>query len=120
MLIVKSPVITEKSLQQATTGVYTFSVANTATKPEIAKMIAKLYSVVVKKVRVQSVIGQKVRRKTGIFKQSDWKKALVTLKSGQVIKAFELAEQKTVDHTDHTDHTGHNHDEPEVTVKKKN
>jgi large subunit ribosomal protein L23 len=111
-MLIDTPVITEKSLQHAQNGVYTFAVAKTATKSEIAKLVAKLYSVEVTSVRVQSVKGKAVRRKTGIFKENDWKKALVTVKKGQAIKEFELPEQKEAEH-DHSheghDHAGHDH-----------
>lgn len=95
MLMIEKPIITEKTLAQAQTGVYTFAVHSLATKSEIGKAVARLYSVAVTRVRVQSVTGQEVRRKSGIGKKPDWKKALVTVKKGQKIKEFDLPEKET-------------------------
>ncbi len=99
MSIISQPVITEKSLAAATNGKYSFAVKANATKPEIAKAVAKLYSVVVTKVHVQSIIGHNVRQKTGLGKQKDWKKAIVTLKAGQVIKDFEFPQEEKSNET---------------------
>lgn len=94
MTTIENPVITEKSLQAAENGIYSFVVAKTATKPEIAKLVEKLYGVKVQKVRVVSVTGQTVRRKSGIGRKKDWKKALVTLVNGEKIKDFQIKEEK--------------------------
>lgn len=94
MLIIERPIITEKSLAKAQEGVYTFAVAPRSPKSEIAKALEKLYNVSVFSVRIQSVKGKQVRRKTGIGKERDWKKALVTVKAGQTIKDFELEQPK--------------------------
>ncbi len=91
-MIIEKPIITEKSLAQAATGVYTFAVLPTATSSEIRKAVASLYGVTVTGVRTQNVNGQMVRRKTGIGHEKDWKKAFVTVKAGQKIKDFELEE----------------------------
>jgi large subunit ribosomal protein L23 len=96
MTIIAKPIITEKSLAQAEKSVYTFAVHDTATKPEIAKAIEALYKVKVAKVRVAAVKGQVVRRRNGIGKQRDWKKAVITLTAGQSIKDFEF-EAETVE-----------------------
>lgn len=101
MLTIENPIITEKSLQAAENNVYTFMVANSATKPEIAKAVEKLYGVTVEAVRVQGVKGQTVRRRNGFGKQKDWKKALVTLAKGNKIKEFELSESAHQSDHDH-------------------
>ncbi len=95
MLIIEQPIITEKSLQLAQQGTYTFAVDTAATKNEIAKAAEKLYGIEVTKVRVQSKVGKRVRRRTGIGKEKDWKKALISVKAGQSIKEFELKEEQT-------------------------
>lgn len=95
-MIIERPVITEKSMTMAASGIYTFAVADTATKSEVAKAVHSTYKVDVTKVRILSVKGQVVRRRTGLGKTSDWKKAVVTVKAGQKIKDFEFeAESKT-------------------------
>ncbi len=92
-MIINQPVITEKSLRLAQDGVYTFVVDRSATKPEIAKALTKLYGVAVATVNLASVKGKTVRRKTGIGHQNNWKKAMITLEKGQQIKDFALAEE---------------------------
>lgn len=96
MTIITKPIITEKSLANAEKGVYTFAVADKTSKPEIAKAVEAIYKVTVKNVRVSSVKGHEVRRKNGIGKQRDWKKAIVTLTAGQTIKDFQF-EAETVE-----------------------
>ena len=91
-MIIEKPIITEKSLAQAATGVYTFAVNPKATSAEVRKAVAGLYGVTVTDVRTLNVNGKMVRRKTGIGYEKDWKKALVTVKAGQKIKEFELEE----------------------------
>jgi large subunit ribosomal protein L23 len=93
-LIVLAPVITETSMNGQAYGKYTFKVALNANKIEIARAIeeiAKPEKVNVTKVNTLIVKGEKRRslnrRDSG--KTPDWKKAIVTLAPGQVIRKFE-------------------------------
>lgn len=94
MLMIEQPIITEKSMALTDKGTYTFAVNKDATKGSVAAAIAQLYGVTVTKVQIQSVTGQTIRRRTGVGRERDWKKAIVTLKAGQKIKAFALKEEK--------------------------
>ncbi len=89
---IQRPVITEKSLERASRGWYTFAVTKSAKKGAIAAEVEKMYHVNVTGVRTIAVHG-KVRR-TGRSmirtKKPDWKKAVVQLKAGQKIDAFEV------------------------------
>jgi len=90
------PLISEKSLGLASRGWYTFAVAKHARKEEIAKLIERMYSVNVLSVRTVSMHG-KVRRtgKKMISKRKeDWKKAMLLLKPGQHIDAFEVTQKE--------------------------
>ena len=81
--VIGSPRITEKATMLAERGnVYTFNVARTATKPEIAKAVKALYKVTPIKVSIVTLHPRKVvvRGKRGM--QSGGKKALVYLKKG--------------------------------------
>lgn len=91
-MIVKKPLITEKSLALAAKGVYTFGVAKSAGKAEIAREIGQLYKVKVTDVHTVSMHGKerRVGRKMKAVRQSDWKKAIVKLAPGQKIEAFEV------------------------------
>lgn len=83
--IIRSPVITEKSTLVSENNQVVFNVASTATKPEIRNAVEALFSVKVKAVNTLNRKG-KVKRFRGIVgKQSDVKKAIVTLQEGSTI-----------------------------------
>lgn len=91
------PKITEKSLTQASRGWYTFLVDSKIDKASIASQIAKLYSVNVVEVRTINTKGKirRVGKKMQKIRKADWKKALVKLKQGQSISAFDVTEEHT-------------------------
>lgn len=89
--IIIRPVITEKSMLGASEKKYTFEVAKSANKIEIAKACEELFKVQVSKVNTVSVRGRFRRqgRNNGGYTRS-WKKAVVTLKSdSKPIEFFE-------------------------------
>lgn len=77
--IILRPVITEESMQGTAFKKYTFKVAKTANKIEIAKSVEKIFGVKVAKVNTLNVRGQ--LRRQGRFEgyTPSWKKAVVTL-----------------------------------------
>jgi large subunit ribosomal protein L23 len=88
--VILAPRITEKSMADALAQQYTFVVHPRATKTQIRHAIEELFKVNVTKVNTVNVRGkarQFARRgvKTA-GKQSDTKKAIVTLKPGQKIE----------------------------------
>ena len=83
--IIRSPVITEKSTLLSEHNQVMFNVAKTATKPEIKKAVEALFEVKVSAVNTLNRKG-KTKRFRGIKgRQSDVKKAIVTLEEGQSI-----------------------------------
>ncbi|MDX1717332.1 MAG: 50S ribosomal protein L23 [Anderseniella sp.] len=83
--IIRSPAITEKATLLSEANQVVFNVAGTASKPEIKKAVEELFSVKVKAVNTLNRKG-KVKRFRGIRgRQSDVKKAIVTLEDGQSI-----------------------------------
>lgn len=89
--IIIRPVITEKSMLGAAEKKYTFEVAKSANKIEIAKACEELFKVNVAKVNTVSVRGHFRRqgRNNGGYTKS-WKKAVVTLKAdSKPIEFFE-------------------------------
>ncbi|MCB1387111.1 MAG: 50S ribosomal protein L23 [Nitratireductor sp.] len=83
--VIVSPVITEKSTMVSEANQVMFNVAADATKPEIKAAVESLFSVKVKAVNTLVRKG-KVKRFRGIKgRQSDMKKAIVTLADGQSI-----------------------------------
>ena len=83
--VIVSPAITEKSTMASEQNQVVFNVAKKATKPEIKAAIEALFGV--KVVGVNTLVRKgKVKRFRGtIGRQSDVKKAIVTLKEGQSI-----------------------------------
>lgn len=83
--VVRAPIITEKSTLASDHNQVVFEVARTATKPEIKAAVEALFSVKVKGVNTLVRKG-KVKRFRGLTgKQSDVKKAIVTLEDGHSI-----------------------------------
>jgi large subunit ribosomal protein L23 len=64
---------------------YVFRVRRNATKPEIRKAVELMFSVEVEAVQVVNVMGKNKRFGAMMGRRSDWKKAYVSLKSGQTI-----------------------------------
>lgn len=90
-LILKRPIISEKSLGAAGFGEYTFEVDKKADKREIAEAVKMVFGVDVKRVRTLVVKGRTKRslKEKKLIKLGDWKKAIVKLKEGQKIDIFE-------------------------------
>ncbi len=89
--IIIKPIISEKSLKDASFGKYTFLVNSKANKTEIKKAIEEVFEVKVVKIMTNITKGSttkntKVGRKVRIFAD---KKARVTLSKGQSILIFD-------------------------------
>ena len=86
--IIRSPPITEKATLLSEANQVVFNVAGTASKPEIKKAVEELFNVKVKAVNTLVRKG-KTKRFRGIRgRQSDVKKAIVTLDSEHSIDFF--------------------------------
>ncbi len=87
--IIKRPIITEKTTNLKKQNKYVFEVDINATKSQIKQAVEKLFNVDVVDVRTMIMKGK--LRRYGRYEgyKPDWKKALVTLKSGQIIKQIE-------------------------------
>lgn len=83
--VIRSPIITEKSTMASENGQVMFNVASTATKPQIKNAVEALFSVKVKAVNTLVRKGKEKRFRGMLGKQSDVKKAIVTLEDGQTI-----------------------------------
>ena len=89
--IVISPIITEKIEKQAQSQyTYTFKVSINANKIEIKHAIEKIFSVKVLDVNTIRMLGKPKRLGKYSGKRPDWKKAIVTLRSGDRIADFEV------------------------------
>lgn len=84
-LVIKKPIVTEKSTDLNKIGKYVFMVAPSATKNEIKKAIHAFYKVDVVAVAVITR-PPKTRRYRGLrAKRGGYKKAIITLKRDQKI-----------------------------------
>ena len=83
--VITSPVITEKSTLLSESNQVVFNVPGTATKPQIKAAVEALFSVKVTAVNTLVRKGKVKRFKGRIGRQSDQKKAVVTLAEGQSI-----------------------------------
>lgn len=87
--IIKKPLITEKGSILRQEDKYIFEVDMRANKIEIRKAIEKIYKVKVIKVNTLIQYGKPRRIRHVLGRTSDFKKAMVTLKKGELIPAFE-------------------------------
>jgi len=87
--IVVRPVISEKSYDMIEHNRYTFEVAKTASKPQIADAVSEIFGVTVTSVNTMNVKGKPRRVRVAKGKTRDWKKAIVSLKEGDSIEFFQ-------------------------------
>ena len=80
------PHVSEKSARVSEkNGQYVFRVRRDASKPEIRAAVELMFSVEVDSVQVVNVAGKQKRFGAMMGRRSDWKKAYISLKSGQTI-----------------------------------
>ena len=83
--VIIAPVITEKATMASEYNKVVFKVARHATKPQIKEAVDKLFDVKVKSVNTLNRIGKHKVFKNRVGKQSDFKRAIVTLEEGHKI-----------------------------------
>lgn len=94
--ILVRPYITEKTMNLASRGWYSFVVAMNATKAEIEQAVHVQYKVTVISVRTSHMHGKvkRVGKRQKPVARHAWKKAMVELKEGETIEAFQIGEQE--------------------------
>jgi large subunit ribosomal protein L23 len=86
------PLLTERStVLKEKYNQYVFETSLDASKPDIKRAIEELFKVKVESVRTMTVGGKFRRYGRGGGMRPDWKKAIVTLKTGQKIDFAEQA-----------------------------
>jgi large subunit ribosomal protein L23 len=91
--ILRRPIVTEKSnFQSGKLGQYVFEVARGATKAQIKEAVETLFDVNVERVNVLTAPPKRSRRARSrrlLVRHAGYKKAVVTLQTGQTIDLFE-------------------------------
>lgn len=86
--VIIRPVITEHSYDMMNNNTYTFEVAKTSNKVEIAQAIEAIFNVKVVKVNTLNVKSKPKRVRYKVGRTRTWKKAMVTLAEGDTIELF--------------------------------
>jgi large subunit ribosomal protein L23 len=84
--IIVAPVVSEKSYELMETGVYTFKVHQSASKPEIRDAVEAIWGVEVLKVNTLNRKGKasRARGTNRMGSKSNTKRAIVTLAAGEI------------------------------------
>ena len=98
MIIIKRPIISEKSMKLAREHLYTFEVDRNATKKAITKIVAEKFNVTVLAVKTINIKGEKKsqRRVRKLYQTTPFKKAVVRVGKGQKIALFETPKEEPV------------------------
>ena len=86
--VIIRPIISEHSYDMMSENCYTFEVAKSANKVEIAQAIEAIFDVTVVKVNTLNVKSKPKRVRYQLGETRTWKKAMVTLKEGDSIELF--------------------------------
>jgi large subunit ribosomal protein L23 len=94
--IIIRPIVTEKSMAGVGAGRYIFAVSKYANKTAIKKALHDAFNVNVIRIATSVVKGKskRVGNKKQEIMQTEWKKAIVTLKKGEKIDLFESVAEK--------------------------
>jgi large subunit ribosomal protein L23 len=87
--ILRRPIITEKSTEMQEGGRYTFEVAPKANKHQIRLAVEEAFDVTVVSVNTMRMRGKTRRFGPRVSSKPSWKKAIVTLRTGDTITIFE-------------------------------
>ena len=88
--VLRRPVVTEKSMDLKDQGKYVFKVDRRSNKHQIKDAVEKAFNVTVVSVHVVRMPPKQARYgRRVIVKEPAWKKAIVTLATGNQIQFFE-------------------------------
>lgn len=87
-----TPIISERSLEDAGRGIFTFKVPKEAKKDQIRTMIEEVFRVHVERITTAKIKGKKrvAGKKRMKTEEQDTKKARVRLSKGEKIDLFEV------------------------------
>ena len=86
--VIIRPIISEHSYDMMQENVYTFEVAKSANKVEIAQAVEEIFDVTVVKVNTLNVKAKPKRVRYQVGKTRTWKMAMVTVAEGDSIEIF--------------------------------
>lgn len=87
--LIKRPVITEKTTKMMEENKYCFLVDPKANKTQIRQAVEEIFKVKVKSVNTLNMLGKIKRMGRYEGRRPSWKRAIVTLESGNRIEFFE-------------------------------
>lgn len=88
--VIKKPLLTEKGTDlKEGMNKYLFEIDRRANKIEVKSAVEKIFNVKVDAVHTISVKGKNKRVGRSFGKESNWKKAIVTLRAGEKIEIIE-------------------------------
>ena len=85
----RHPLITEKSTELQAQNKYAFEIADKANKPMVKEAIENAFKVKVTGVNIVTMPGKTRRGGRRQIQTRSWKKAIVTLQTGDKIEFFE-------------------------------
>lgn len=88
--VIVRPVVTEKSTDLGAHDKYVFEVAVDANKNEVKRAVEKFFGVKVLDVHTMNMHGKPKRLGRHMGHRKDWKKAVVTVQSGDKIDLFDV------------------------------
>lgn len=97
MSLILKPRITEKTLIEASRGVYVFDTPMTANKIEIARAVKSQFKVDAIDVRIVVSKGKIKRFKQVKGRRVDTKKAYIQVAAGQKIAAFDMGQEEVAE-----------------------
>lgn len=88
--VLLKPLVTERTTKlRDENNKYAFEVDHRANKMEIKNAVEEIFGVHVVSVRTMNVLGKLKRLGRSEGRQPSWKKAIVTLREGDTIEAFD-------------------------------
>ncbi len=84
-IVIRRPILTEKSMRGTEASKYTFEVSSDANKLAIKDAVQQLFNVRVRKVNTIRIPGRQRRRGQHYVRTTGYRKAVVTLAPGQKI-----------------------------------
>jgi large subunit ribosomal protein L23 len=87
--VLRRPLITEKSTVLQAQNKYAFEIADDANKPQVKQAVENAFKVKVTGVNVVTMPGKTRRIGRRLIQTRSWKKAIITLQSGDKIEFFE-------------------------------